>query len=711
MSLHRLWIVVLIVMLALVACGSDDEDSNNSESNTSATAETPTNNDSTDADLTDTDTEDTDSQNADDSSAQTDGSAQTQTTIPYGPPVTLEQTLGQGQKTRVVWSADSSVVAVTGTAGVWLWNGEEAHFFTGQNDWIGALAFEDDSTRVVSTSTGSSRDVTFDFVATVTVWDRDSFEMGVQMQPDEGNILELDFSPDGTTIAGGGTDSKLYIWDAATGDRVQVFEEHGETVRTLAYSPDGTLVATGSNDDIARLFNLDTEEVTALEGHANDVVGVLFLNEGAQLLTLDIDRQAIVWDVATGEQVRTFEYPCSASPCDFILADDGQLYTHTGQYTNFVDMETGERTDGKNGVFSPDGSKYVYPNEGKIEVQDVTARETLYEGDYAAIYTDLASHGDLLAAAPTSPNANIRLYDLTTFDYTLVEPSGGTYDYRPVSISPDGTLVASIEARNKVAVYDLNGEDQQLIEAHTGYVFDVAFSPDGQYLASGAREDENAMITRIWSTEDYSEVAALNHEHLGDDWRGRAQLVFSPDSSRLITVYGNRASVLSVWDMETFELINSVTIDNGEYGRVVDLAFTPDGATLIAAGGTGSTFGIGEDMQRGGRVLFLNGETLEIEQAFDNMVHDFAVAAVDISADGTRMITVGRTTPSGAVWDVATRTMISTFKLPRPGEDAVFLGDSNTRFATVGEDRAVSIWRLEDGTETEAAATTTRPLG
>ena len=75
------------------------------------------------------------------------------------------------------------------------------------------------------------------------------------------------FSPDGSSLAGAGTDGTVLLWDARSGELVRRFERHGRSVYDVAFHPDGTRVASCSLDGSVKLWDVGTgKEVLALRG-------------------------------------------------------------------------------------------------------------------------------------------------------------------------------------------------------------------------------------------------------------------------------------------------------------------------------------------------------------------------------------------------------------------------------------------------------------
>ena len=71
-------------------------------------------------------------------------------------------------------------------------------------------------------------------------------------------VSSVSFSPDGTLLASGSTDTTVKLWAVKNHTNIATLEGHHWETTSLAFSPDGALLASGSNDDTVKLWDMSS---------------------------------------------------------------------------------------------------------------------------------------------------------------------------------------------------------------------------------------------------------------------------------------------------------------------------------------------------------------------------------------------------------------------------------------------------------------------
>ena len=208
------------------------------------------------------------------------------------------------------------------------------------------------------------------------------------------------------------------------------------------------------------------------------------------------------------------------------------------------------------------------------------------------------------------------------------------------------------------------------LTAFNSWVTSVAFSPDGQWLAAGAKDAVQLIDV---------ETKSIVREVVTKSGQVRA-VAFSPDGKVLAT--GSYQNV-SLWIAATGELVKAI---KGHRAYVTSLAFSPDGKRLATAC---------EDEIA--RVWKLDGD--EVPLLFKE--HKLPVTGIAWSPDGKRLATSAgddtRPTKGGEVkvWDASTGEVQQTFELHKKGATGVAFSPDGGYVASSGIDEHVNIYDLD----------------
>jgi WD40 repeat protein len=143
-----------------------------------------------------------------------------------------------------------------------------------------------------------------------------------------------------------------------------------------------------------------------------------------------------------------------------------------------------------------------------------------------------------------------------------------------IAWSPDGRFLAAGSPDGLICLFEVKtGELVHRLDRGDKLVWSLAFSPDSRWLASGAHEG----TINLWSVEKGELHKSLTRH---ESWV--RSLAFAPDGRTLAS--GSNDQKIILWDLETGERRRTLA---GHDERILSLRFSPDGKSLASAGGDG----------------------------------------------------------------------------------------------------------------------------
>ncbi len=143
--------------------------------------------------------------------------------------------------------------------------------------------------------------------------------------------------------------------------------------------------------------------------------------------------------------------------------------------------------------------------------------------------------------------------------------TGHTGAVASVAFSPDGQTLASGSDDSTIVLWDVaHRQPRDTLRGHAGAVAGVAFSPDGRTLASGAKTARSSCGTWRAAIRSARRSAGTATEFNG--------VAFSPDGRTLASASDDSTIVL--WDVAMRQARDTL---RGNPGEVWSVAYSPDG--------------------------------------------------------------------------------------------------------------------------------------
>jgi serine/threonine protein kinase/WD40 repeat protein len=436
----------------------------------------------------------------------------------------------------------------------------------------------------------------------------------------------LRFHPGGRYLAVSYADNDAEVWDPAAGQVVLRLARARYAGAALAWSPDGSMLALGSTDSRIRLCSFPGGNVQAvLRGHDHVITRVLYHPSGRLLASTSHDDTARLWWFSPGgELVLPGEQLLGFSP-------DGRRLTTASQegvtqwevtdprgcvhYLPYGEFPSG----GAWGVaFAPDNRMLASASPGGVLLWDAaTAR---------LIGRVPSGGGRVLAFSPdgrdlftTGPGGLMRWpiareregRTLRVGPGTVLRAAAADGDQLRIDVGSRGESLLLGALDGALDIIPLDAPERSRRLGTHDRLFAVAISPDGRWAVSAAGNPDQDFC--VWDVAGGIRVRRFSS---GGSY---PTAMFSPDGRTLVTSVRTR---FSFWDVGSWEL--KAALPRAPRSLEGLVAFTRDGRLLALSQGR-------HQIQLHDAATLRRLATLETPAGPANLV------GISLSPDGTRL--------------------------------------------------------------------------
>ncbi len=288
-------------------------------------------------------------------------------------------------------------------------------------------------------------------------------------------VRALAWSPDGKTLASGGSDQQLLTW--STGGQVQLNKMQRAAIRALTWSPDGQHLACAAAT-LVLLFNGQSGMVEGqgMDAHHGLVMALAWSSRQPNLLVSGgLDRLAIVWNTQNFQPMTTFRQHTTGILA-VSWAADGQTVgsSSLGGVTRIWNGNSGQQLHGFYEILDQGGNGVALntlafqPGGNMLAAGGMDGILRIWTNGLTCQMMGTGATQGQCVDAPQSLNAH-------------------TKPLRALAWSPDGRFLATGGDDNMLRIwYPAQSHNSLVSIPQEAPVLALAWSPDGRMLASAS---------------------------------------------------------------------------------------------------------------------------------------------------------------------------------------------------------------------------------
>ncbi len=279
----------------------------------------------------------------------------------------------------------------------------------------------------------------------------------------------LAWSPDGRTLAAGGQDKIVHLWDVKTRRVLGAWKGHNDVVSALAWSPDGRKLASGSFDNTVRVWEFNSArraqrgQFQRFQGDGFDFDSLAWSENGSILAGGAGNGRVWLWNIGKGGDLLNIVagHRGAVLSLSFGQVDKRAVLLSSGfgGATFLWDVKSGKPletvTRGSGALAALSGDSRIFAIGSGDEISLLLTKNAVYRRAFKASKSSVSA----------------------------------------LMFAPVGSWLAAGSYEGTARLWDLAGKrEPRVLKGQGSAVRALAWSPDGQMLAVGS----NDQVIEVW---------------------------------------------------------------------------------------------------------------------------------------------------------------------------------------------------------------------